>query len=285
MGLSVKNSILFVDDNAYLFNILASVFYHFVFYKLSVRFMRQNHPVTPPEKPNHHHQTASRVVSTIHAIVATYYSIQVLVHETEYFDNPLSYTSLNLRWTMCNSIGYFIYDFLYMLVHREELTFQYFIHHLVAGYGFQQGVFGSAFLIPASIRLTSEASTPFLNIRWLLLSLKKRFTLSYASNAVILLFVFVACRTLPIAFNWWLVYRGAQTVEWTLMDMHYKVVFLVASLAIDALNVWWSWGMFRKSYRYVVVNKDYLHLRVFGGDGGLTHVKQQKQKQPKTKQN
>jgi len=260
----------FLTRYAWSLQIALSVFYHFVFYKLSVTYMRKIHPNTPKGKPHYHHQTASRVVSCIHATVATVVSIYILLNDDGFHENPLRYSSMRIEWIMNNTIGYFIYDFIYMVCHREELTLEYAIHHLASAVAFSQCVFGSVFLVQCLLRLASEASTPCLNIRWMFLSLKMKYTKWYMLNATVLLIIFVGCRLVPIGPNWYLLYRCSQMAEWPLLETHQKVTILLASVSIDALNLNWSYTLFKKAFRFVW-KKEYLLLKEFGGDGGLAH--------------
>ena len=55
----------------------------------------------------------------------------------------------------------------------------------------------------AMCRLTSEASTLFINVRWTLLSFKMKFSKLYFYNGIIVLIMFGLFRVIPIVPIWY----------------------------------------------------------------------------------
>lgn len=91
----------------------------------------------------------------------------------------------------------------------------------------------------ALFRLTSEASTPFLNFRWLLLTLNKKTSRLYLINGIILTIVFFLVRIVTILPNWIIFYWCMQTPVWALIELKYVFICVFSSAPLDVLNVYW----------------------------------------------
>lgn len=114
------------------------------------------------------------LISTFHATVSTLLSFFILYLDKDLSEHKLLYSSFMISFTLNFSMGYLLFDLLIMSLHRAQFEWNFVIHHFVSIIAFYccstQGVFPYI----ALFRLTSEGSTPFLNIRWILLTLNKR---------------------------------------------------------------------------------------------------------------
>lgn len=91
----------------------------------------------------------------------------------------------------------------------------------------------------ALFRLTSEASTPFLNFRWFLLTLNKKDSRLYLINGILLIVVFFLVRIVTILPLWTIFYSLMSTPTWDLIELKYKFICVFSSAPLDFLNVYW----------------------------------------------
>lgn len=103
----------------------------------------------------------------------------------------------------------------------------------------------------ALFRLTSEASTPFINIRSMMLTLKLSHTKLYLLNGVITLVVFFFVRVFTIIPNWAIFFSLMNTPEWYSIVLKYKVICVVSCVPLDCLNVYWFGKMIKLACRHV----------------------------------
>jgi hypothetical protein len=91
----------------------------------------------------------------------------------------------------------------------------------------------------ALFRLTSEASTFFINFRWFLLSVGKKDSLLYLINGIFILVVFGVFRLLSIPPVWYSFYISIGSQQWKAVPTVYKFLCCATSLPLDILNVYW----------------------------------------------
>lgn len=100
----------------------------------------------------------------------------------------------------------------------------------------------------ALFRLISEASTVFINNRWILLSLKMKDTKLYFWNGIAVLLVFTIVRIVTIVPNWLIFVSLMDTPEWNSVEFKHKFACVVTSAPLDCLNLLW----FTKIIRIVI---------------------------------
>ena len=100
-------------------------------------------------------------------------------------------------------------------------------------------------------RLTSEGSTTFINIRFLLLAFDKKKSLLYTINGVLVLLAFGFFRIIPIIPIWYTFYIGISTPEWYQIHTLIKFLCVIFSLLLDILNIYWFRLIFQKVIKAV----------------------------------
>ena len=124
-----------------------------------------------------------------------------------------------------------------------------YIHHAIAMFGVLHGLFyGRHWGVLSNAALFTEASTFFVNMRWLLYTHKKSDSMLYVINGLTMTLVFFVCR---IVFLNWIIFMGIPPVYW-IADVTvdptpiYYYGFLVHSLfcSICILNMYWFYRMF-----------------------------------------
>lgn len=206
--------------------------------------------------------TAIRLLSSFHAALATFLSIFILCTDIGLNQNKLLYSSFGISFTLNISIGFLAYDCLIMFLYRDEFELGYGIHHCVSIIAFYACTTDGVFPYIALSRLISEASTVFINNRWLLLTLKKKDSKVYFWNGIITVIVFGMVRILTIIPNWMVFFSLIETPAWNSIIFRHKFICVCSSAPLDILNIYWFAKIIQISikhsnkYRDVNRNKD-----------------------------
>lgn len=115
-----------------------------------------------------------------------------------------------------------------MIAHLTFSIYFYFIFQTI-------GVFPYI----ALCRLISEASTVFINNRWILLTLNQKNTRLYFWNGLAIIIVFFAVRIVTIVPNWKIFFELMETPAWNSVDFKHKFICVTSSAPLDILNVYW----------------------------------------------
>ncbi len=91
----------------------------------------------------------------------------------------------------------------------------------------------------AIFRLTSEASTLFINIRWFLLTFDMKYSKYYSYNAIFIFIFFFIFRILPIVPIWISFYTVTLDPNWGNVSLFYKSLCILTSTPLDVLNLFW----------------------------------------------
>ena len=90
-----------------------------------------------------------------------------------------------------------------------------------------------------TIRLLSEASTPFVNGRWILLQLELRDSLLYNFNRHLTYYAFLFFRIATIPVYWSISYYYFNTSQFGRCSWSLIAILFVSGIALDLLNVQW----------------------------------------------
>ena len=91
----------------------------------------------------------------------------------------------------------------------------------------------------ANVRLLSEFSTPFVNLRWILNQLNLRQSRIYDLNRKITFYAFLFFRIIPIPIYWSVAIYNYRTQTFSNLDIPLKTILLVSGIALDILNINW----------------------------------------------
>lgn len=194
--------------------------------------------------------TVIRIISTIHAIIATFLSILILSTDHGLSNNKLIYSSFGISFTLNLSIGFLAFDCLIMFLHRNEFELGYGVHHCVSIIAFYRCTTDGVFPYIALSRLMSEASTVFVNNRWILLTLKKKESKLYFWNGLAGFLVFGLVRILTIIPNWMIFFSLIETPEWNSVEFKNKFICVASSAPLDLLNIYWFSKIARMVLKY-----------------------------------
>ncbi len=115
------------------------------------------------------------------------------------------------------------------------------------------------FTFIALARLTSEASTLFINIRWLLLTFKMKYSKFYVYNGLAVVIFFGLFRIIPIIPIWYQFYLSTFDKKFETIPFGFKCICVFSSLPLDILNVYWFYSIFKSMIKYIKVDVNNNH--------------------------
>lgn len=229
--------------------IFASTFFS-LFQYLQWQYMPRKYSWFVNLQPKHQIGTVIRIISSFHAAVATILSIFILLTDEGLGQNKVLYTSFGISFTLNVSIGFLAYDCLIMFMHRNEFEWAYAVHHCVSIIAFYACTTIGVFPYIALCRLISEASTVFINNRWILLTLNKKDSKIYFWNGLAVMAVFFVVRIVAIVPNWVTFFDQMETPAWNSIGFKHKFICVSSSAPLDVLNVYWFYKIMRTIIRH-----------------------------------
>jgi hypothetical protein len=98
-------------------------------------------------------------------------------------------------------------------------------------------------------RSTQELSTPFLNIRWMLLDANLKNTKVFNYNLGLFLVTFTFCRLVFIVPFWMKFYSCVCSDAWNAMSLFTHCMLIVSNVPLDALNMYWYTLIVKAAYK------------------------------------
>lgn len=195
--------------------------------------------------------TVIRLVSTVHATLTTILPVYILLTDEELWKNKVYYKSPMITFTLSLTIGYMVFDFLYMYAYRHigELPNQYIVHHGGSILAFSACLIWGWFPFVALLRLSSELSTPFCNVKWGLSKvLKNKDSKLYSFITWTVVISYLLCRILTIIPNWIVYYDMTRQPIWADIFIGFKILLICATFSLDCLNIHW-YSLVLKSFK------------------------------------
>jgi len=127
---------------------------------------------------------------------------------------------------------------------------QFILHHVVSAMAFYASTNSGVFPYIALLRLTSEASTPFINIRWLLLAFNMKNSKFYNYNGIMIFIVFGLFRIATIIPLWLIFYNLTNTPQWLTISVFHKILCVSTSLPLDILNLYWYYKIINIVWKF-----------------------------------
>jgi len=200
---------------------------------------------------------ASRVVSTMHAVVVTYGGLKILASPVY---DKFPYTAWSDEGGIYANIllGYLSYDLVLCLAYDNLRTPSAIIHHLLGLFYYTVVCTTHHAQYLAMLWLASELTTPLVNMRWFLMVLKQSHTTFYAANGLLMTFAFLAWRVLYLPANYlYTLYYFSDQVKLTSPIVQPLVPVSMPSITL--LNMYWTFLMIRGLVRHL--GKKDKHLR------------------------
>jgi len=183
----------------------------------------------------------ARVTAATHAtivfIIALYSILAVddFVYSNVYSTNELARIGLQL------SGGYFMSD---VIICRQLKTYypeatQYLIHHLISIGGISLALRDNAAIWFVCCRLLTELSTPSVNLRFMMILLKKENSTLFTLNENFGYWAFVVSRPLLSPVFWYCTLTHWNNPEFWNLDPLLLAFWIITAGGLDILNVIW----------------------------------------------
>nr|XP_054764198.1 TLC domain-containing protein 4-B-like [Lytechinus pictus] len=217
----------------------------------------------------------SRILSMFHAILVSSLAVYSSLFDVPTFEDKIWGTSFIPRATIAVTTGYISADMILMFVGFpiKESIF-YIFHHLAVVGAFTANVLYGPLTYFGNIRVIAEASTPFVNLRWMLYLLGYKDTKLYLYNGFVMLGVFFAVRVgiLPIFYYYML--RSFFIEGFQRMQLWVTLTCLICSVGLDSINMYWFFKMARGAYR-MLKKKSTAKDKTATNDTSDSHIKGQ----------
>jgi len=144
----------------------------------------------------------SRIVSTVSSIWCTIGAILIL-DDIFHSKDPLTfvYNSIYCRVYYSALLGYLLYDLILILMNPNLREKGIIIHHTLGLIAFPCILHLQLGGFPPAMFFLSEATTPFVNLRWYLDKCSKKGSSAYLYNGLAMWFGFLFLRILPIPLS------------------------------------------------------------------------------------
>ncbi|RNA10660.1 transmembrane 56-B-like [Brachionus plicatilis] len=183
-------------------------------------------------------QFVSRIVSSVHSVLVFLISVYILLTD-EKISQKIIYSSPIIIANSCIVIAYFLNDLMMILWYRELFDIQFLLHHIVALISSIFSMKYDVFFYFVLMRLLSEGSTLFINIRWFLLSLSMKESKVYTINGLLVFIVFGLVRIVPIIPFWKKFYEYSNNPDWQLVQYFLIIICAANAVILDSLNIYW----------------------------------------------
>jgi len=180
----------------------------------------------------------TRVVASIHAILITFLSFQIVMDEKMHDrHNKLFLDHHNPRMVMSIASGYFLWDALVSGYFLKDLGYGGLIHGVCCFVVYFCGLTPFA-NYHGMIFLLEEMSTPFLHMHWFLEKAGRSGKPLHMLNGMILLLTFFFGRVIIGPFYsvdfFYEVFKN-----WNKIPLLFRVIYLVSNSTLNMLNVYW----------------------------------------------
>ncbi|XP_008804656.2 TLC domain-containing protein 4-like [Phoenix dactylifera] len=191
----------------------------------------------------------NRGFSTIHAVLAATVSFYLVVISDLFRDGPHEELMINRKSVLSDtlfgiSIGYFLSDLAMLLWFFPYLGGkEYVLHHGLSMYSILLSLISGKAHVYILMVLFSEATTPFVNLRWYLDIAGQKSSNLYIYNGVALFLGWLVARILLFIYFFTHMYLHFDQVKTIFPLGRYSLVTVPPMLAL--MNVFWFWKIFR----------------------------------------
>jgi hypothetical protein len=191
-------------------------------------------------KPAEQSDWNSRIVSTIHAVVATALALYCFTEYPKLWSDVLFYNEKLTRQTLCFTVGYLIADIRYLF---DPFDLYMFLHHVTGAYGlYVSSATGLGHFVTLAFVFT-EISTPFVNGRVFLTHLGFRDSILFVLNGILITLFFGVVRVAFIVFFYLKIWK--QFDQLALYPAVCLVSIALGPNLIHMLNVIWFYKILK----------------------------------------
>jgi len=183
----------------------------------------------------------ARVTAAIHASVVFTMALYNILAVDDFVYTDVYSTNSLARLCLQLSGGYFMSDIIICRQLKEyypEAT-QYLIHHIISIGGISLALRDNAAIWFVCCRLLTELSTPSVNLRFILILLKKEKTLLFVMNENFGYWAFVVSRPLLSPVFWYCTLTHWNNQLFWNLDPLLLAFWIITAGGLDALNIMW----------------------------------------------
>ncbi|XP_051151775.1 uncharacterized protein LOC127265812 isoform X2 [Andrographis paniculata] len=192
---------------------------------------------------------SNRAISTFHAVYVTIVSFYFVffsdLYSTDIHRGPVTLrSSTSSTFVMGVSLGYFLSDLGMIIWCYPSLGgMEYIIHHLLSMVGVTYPMLTGDAQIYTFMVLLSEATTPWINLRWYLDAAGMKTSKAYIMNGVVIFLAWLVARILLFIYLFYHLYTHLDQVK----QLHQVGVVLavVTPSALSVMNLMWFWKIFK----------------------------------------
>ncbi|XP_069623308.1 TLC domain-containing protein 4-like [Ranitomeya imitator] len=195
----------------------------------------------------------SRIVSTVHALIVGSFCLYILVYDDAVNADPVWGDPFQVKMNVAITCGYLVYDLLLFARFWKEMRDPYMVcHHFAVIYAYGYVLNRGVLPYFANFRLISELSTPFVNQRWFFDAVNMpRSSKPFLVNALAMAVVFFLVRIAVIPSYYSQVFATFGTEGYIRLGIGPQVAWIVSSVILDILNVFWMYKIMFGFYRVV----------------------------------
>ncbi|KAJ1488598.1 TLC domain-containing protein [Baffinella frigidus] len=189
-------------------------------------------------------ELATRIVSTLHALIACAGAARCLHMSPALYEDMLWTTSNSARFYFSISMAYFLGDILVCLVMFREYGPLFMLHAVCGLVSLCIICLGNQFHFFGLVGMLWELSTIFLNNRWFLLEYGKKGTSLFVVNGFVLVLVFTVIRVVvgcPYSYMFWSQLSVARADGKVSHLLYLGVTSMLAGF--NCLNIYWCWQL------------------------------------------
>lgn len=198
----------------------------------------------------------------IHSVVIVSLSIWALLDVEKPLQYQIIFHSDMAKFGLQFSLGYFVGDLIVMLSNRElRADRKMLFHHLGGLISVGLGlVYSGCYTVVILLRLISEISTPFVNLRWLIAETNvPQTSLTFRINGLLMTFTFFCSRVFMIPIHWYIL--GCFLLyEQFPSSLYYSILpakcwSVLVCLVFDSLNLFWAKKMWKGLMKHFFSSK------------------------------
>ncbi|EOA21368.1 hypothetical protein CARUB_v10001728mg [Capsella rubella] len=187
----------------------------------------------------------NRGFSTFHAVLTSVASIYLLVISDQFDENVHGDAVINSTTRLSESVmgislGYFLSDLAMIFWHFPALGgIEYVFHHFLSMFAIILSVTSGQSQFYIFIVLLSEATTPFVNLRWYLDTSGQKGSKAYTLNGIALFLGWLVARILLFIYFFVHMYLHFHQVKQVFPLGFYSLLTIPPALAV--MNLIWFW--------------------------------------------
>jgi len=192
----------------------------------------------------------ARLTAMLHATIVFLMSAYLIVFDPEFTWRDVYTYAPMARLCLTLSAGYFLSDMIICTKLKDyypEAT-SYMVHHIVSIFGIVLSLRDQGAMWFVCCRLLTELSTPFVNLKFMLMLVGQAKGALYIANEHIAFWCFIISRPLLSPFFWYCTLHHWTNPKFWSMDPALLIFWIVSATGLDILNSLWLKSIIKGYY-------------------------------------